>query len=202
MRIGDFSVRNSVLINILTVSLLVLGIFSILRMPREQYSEVPFYWVNILVLWPGVSAAEVEQQITIPIEKEMQGLDELDDITSISTEGSSAVGVRFDTGISQDRFDKLFNDVNTRLAKVKLPEGALSPTAASFSSNDFIPVIEVVLSGDVGYAALVRPNVLLTPCGAGPMWRGWSSSAFATAGSFCPPTVRPSRPGASPLMNW
>lgn len=156
MRIGDFSVRNSVLINILTVSLLVLGIFSILRMPREQYSEVPFYWVNILVLWPGVSAAEVEQQITIPIEKEMQGLDELDDITSISTEGSSAVGVRFDTGISQDRFDKLFNDVNTRLAKVKLPEGALSPTAASFSSNDFIPVIEVVLSGDVGYAELVR----------------------------------------------
>ena len=156
MRIGDFSVRNSVLINILTVSLLVLGAFSILRMPREQYSEVPFYWVNIIVLWPGVSAAEVEQQLTIPIEEEMQGLDDLDDITSISAEGTSGVGVRFDTGISQNRFDKLFNDVNTRLAKVKLPEGALNPTAASFSSNDFIPVIEVVLSGDVGYAELVR----------------------------------------------
>ena len=156
MKIGDFSVRNSVLINILTVSILILGAFSILRMPQEQYSEVPFYWVNILVPWPGVSAVEVEQQLTIPIEEEMQGLDELDEIASVSSEGTAGVSIRFNTGISQNRFDKLFNDVNTRFSKVKLPGGTLSPTVASFSSNDFIPVIEVVLSGDVGYAELVR----------------------------------------------
>ena len=161
MKIGQFSVGNPVLINILMVVLLALGGLSLYRMPREQYSEVPFYFVNILVPWPGVLAEEVEKQITIPIEEEMQGLDDLDEISSVSSEGLAAVSVRFDEGITQDRFDKRFGEVNTRFSKVDLPDGALASSVQSFSSNDFTPVIEVVLSGDVGYPELVRSAELL-----------------------------------------
>jgi len=161
MKVGDFSVRNPVLVNILMAALLVLGVLTLSRMPREQFSEVPFYFVNILVPWPGVSAEEVEKQLVIPIEEEMQGLGDLDEISSVSAEGLAAVSVRFDDGISQNRFDKLFQDVNTRFSKVALPDGTLNPSVSSFSSNDFTPVIEIVLSGMVGYDELVQAAELL-----------------------------------------
>ena len=155
MKIGKFSVGNPVLLNILMVALLALGGLSLSRLPREQFSEVPFYFVNILVPWPGVSAEDVEKQLVIPIEEEMQGLDDLDEISAIAGEGLAAVSVRFDDGISSDRFDKLFADVNTRFSRVQLPDGTLQASVESFSSNDFTPVIEIVLAGDVGYSELV-----------------------------------------------
>ena len=155
MKIGKFSVGNPVLVNIMMVALLALGGLSLSRMPREQFSEVPFYFVNILVPWPGVSAEEVEKQLVIPIEAEMQGLGDLDEISSIAAEGLAAVSVRFDDGIDSDRFDKLFADVNTRFSRVRLPDGTIQSSVESFSSNDFTPVIEIVLSGEVGYSELV-----------------------------------------------
>ena len=154
MKIAGLSVRNPVLVNILMAALLALGALSLTRMPQEQFSEVPFYYVNILVPWPGVGAEEVETRIVIPIEDEMQGLDDLDEISSTASEGLAAVSVRFDDGISSERFDKLFGDVNARFSRVSLPDDSLQPSVESFSSNDFTPVIEAVLSGDVGYREL------------------------------------------------
>ncbi|QEN08661.1 efflux RND transporter permease subunit [Oceanispirochaeta crateris] len=155
MNIGQFSVKNPVLINILMVTLLVLGGISLSRMPREQFAEVPFYWVTILVPYPGAAAEDVEKLITIPIENEMQGLDNLDQIQSVTSEGVSSVRVAFDSGISSDEFDKLFQDVRTRFSKVSLPEGTLDSLVDDFSSNDFLPVVEVVLSGDGDYASMI-----------------------------------------------
>ncbi len=161
MKIGDFSVRNPVFVNIFMFALLALGALTLIRMPREQYSEVPFYFANIAVPWPGVSAQEIEKRILIPIEEEMQGLEDVDKIISEADQGIGAVSVRFQDGISQARFDKLFQDVDTRFSRVELPEGTLTASLESFSSNDFIPVIEVVLFGDVGYDELVRSAELL-----------------------------------------
>ena len=67
MNFGKFSVNNSVLINILMIAVLVLGVLSLSRLPREQFSEVPFFWVNIAVPYPGVSAEDVEKTVTIRI---------------------------------------------------------------------------------------------------------------------------------------
>ncbi|MDA3958330.1 efflux RND transporter permease subunit [Oceanispirochaeta sp.] len=156
MNIGQFSVKNPVFVNILMVTLLVLGGLSLSRMPREQFAEVPFYWVTILVPYPGVAAEDVEKLITIPIENEMQGLDNLDQIQSLTTEGVTSVRVAFDSGISSDEFDKLFQDVRTRFSKVSLPEGTLDSLVDDFSSNDFLPVVEVVLSGRGSYTSMIN----------------------------------------------
>lgn len=156
MTLGTFSVRNGVLINILMVTLLILGLFSLRKLPKEQFAEVPFYWVNIAVPYPGVSAEDVEQLLTVPIENEMQGLDDVDEIQSESNQGLSVVSVRFESDISEERFDKLFQDVRTRFSRVSIPEGALQENISSFSSNDFAPVIEVVVSGERDYDGLVK----------------------------------------------
>ncbi|MBN2551598.1 MAG: efflux RND transporter permease subunit [Spirochaetales bacterium] len=169
MNFGKFSVNNSVLINILMVSLLVLGALSLSRLPREQFSEVPFFWVNIAVPYPGVSAEDVEKSVTVKIENEMEGLDKLDEIVSITQEGLSIVRVEFDSGISNDEFERLYQEVQTRFSKVDLPDGTLAPLVDDFSSSDFLPVVEVILAGNVEYetlnnnARLLRERLLDIP---------------------------------------
>lgn len=156
MNIGKFSVRNPVLINIAIVTILVLGAFSLQRLPREQFSEVPFFWVNVIVPYPGVSAEDIEQTVTVPVENELQGIDRLKQIQSITSEGLSVVRVEFDDGISNDEFDRLFQDARTRFSRVDLPDGTLPALIDDFSSSDFLPVIEVVVSGDAEYGTLAR----------------------------------------------
>ena len=161
MNFGKFSVNNSVLINILMIAVLVLGALSLSRLPREQFSEVPFFWVNIAVAYPGVSAEDVEKSVTIRIENEMDGLDKLDEIVSTTQEGLSIVRVEFDSGISNDEFDRLYQEVQTRFSKVDLPDGTLTPFIDDFSSSDFLPVVEVILSGNVEYRTLNETARLL-----------------------------------------
>jgi multidrug efflux pump subunit AcrB len=93
MSIGSFSVKNSVLVNILMAVIFVLGYFSLLRLPQEQFSEVPFFWVNIVVPYPGAGAEDIEKSVTVKIENEMKGLDKLKEINSVTSEGLSVVRV-------------------------------------------------------------------------------------------------------------
>ncbi|MFW6249836.1 MAG: efflux RND transporter permease subunit [Alkalispirochaetaceae bacterium] len=154
MNIGRFSVRNSVLINILMILILVLGFFSLQRLPREQFAEIPFFFANITVPYPGVAAEDIEETVTVPIENEMAGLESLDQIQSETNEGIARINVQFDQGISEDEFDTLFQEVQNRFNSVDLPEGTLPATIDEFSSTDFVPVIEVVLHGEVDYGTL------------------------------------------------
>ena len=161
MSLSKFSVSNQVFLNILMIALILFGLFSASRMPREQYDEVPFYFVNITVPYPGAGAEDVERQVTIPIENEMQSLDELNEISSLSSEGISFVQVQFDDGISAAKFDKLFSDARTAFSKASLPDGVLEETIDDFSSTDFLPVAEVVLYGNVDYGRLIESAELL-----------------------------------------
>lgn len=152
MNIGRFSVKNTVFLTILMVSLLILGGISLVRLPREQFAEVPFYWVNIIVPYPGVSAEDVEESVTVQVEKEMESLDSLKQISSVSSEGLSVIRVEFDDGISDDEFARLSRDAQTRFSRLEMPEGTLPALIDEFSSADFLPVIEAVLYGGAPYS--------------------------------------------------
>lgn len=154
MRIAELSVRNPVLVNILMFAVLALGAFSLTRLPREQFSEVPLFFVNVIVPYPGVSAEDVEESVTIPVEQEMQGIDGLESIRSSTTEGLSTVTLEFDDGLSDNEFDRAFQDVQNRFTNVDLPDGTLQALIDDFSSNDFLPVIEVILHGTRDFALL------------------------------------------------
>jgi multidrug efflux pump subunit AcrB len=154
MTIGRFSVTHTVLINILMVTILALGVFSLIRLPQEQFAEVPFFWVNVIVPYPGVSAEDMESSVTIPVENQFQGISRLKRISSTTSEGLSVVRVEFDDGISNDEFRTLYQEAQTRFSQVQLPDGILTPIVDDFSSADFLPVIEVVISGDQPYEVL------------------------------------------------
>lgn len=156
MTIGSFSVKNPVLLNIVMILALVAGAFSVSRLPREQFSEIPFYFVNIIVPYPGASAEDIEQSVTVKIENEMTGLENLDEISSVTSEGLARMTVAFDQGITDQEFDKLYQEVQNRFTNLELPDGTLQGTVDDFSTNDFLPVLEVVLYGNVDYGTLNR----------------------------------------------
>ncbi len=161
MNIPKFSIDNHVLLTIVLFTLLFLGGVSIARLPQEQFSEVPFYWVNVIVPYPGASSEDIERSVTLKVEQEMQGIDKLKGVQSVTSEGLSVVRVEFDDGITQDEFERLYQEVRSRFSRVVLPDGTLQASISDFSSNDFLPVIEVVLTGEVPYETLDQSARLL-----------------------------------------
>jgi multidrug efflux pump subunit AcrB len=154
MSLGRLSTRNPVLVNILMIVVLALGGFSVSQLPQEQFAEIPFFFVNIIVPYPGVSAEDIERSVTVPIENEMQGLGNLDSIQSQASDGVTVVTLEFSQGISEREFDNLFQEVQNRFGNIDLPDGVGQETIDDFSTNDFLPVIEVVLYGGGDYDAL------------------------------------------------
>ncbi len=130
------------------VAILFMGSLSLMRLPREMMSDVSFSWVFLAVAYPGVSAEEIEKNITIKIEEEVSDVDHIKKITSETREGMSFVSVQFKDDISADTFTRLYQDVRTEFDKVKLPDGALDPWIDDFSTSDFMAIITVVLKGE------------------------------------------------------
>lgn len=154
MNIGKFSVHNPVLMNILMAVILVLGIVAFLRLPRALESDISFSWVFISVAYPGVSAEEIEKNITIKIEEEIEDVDRIKEISSTTREGVSFVQVKFEDDISEDDFRRLYQDLRAEFDKVELPEDALEPWIDDFSTSDFMSIINVILTGDVDDAII------------------------------------------------
>src|SRR2546425_3453262 len=128
----EFALRNKILVLSLGVILVVWGVISFHTLPVEAYPDVANNWVQIITQWPGRAAEEVEQQVTIPIEVQMNGLPKLVALRSVSLFGLSSLMLIFD--------DDSTNDLNRqkvleKLSQVNLPAG-LQPTIGA----DYSPV--------------------------------------------------------------
>ncbi len=148
MSIAKLSVKNPVLVNIIMIAVIVLGAYSLYVLPREMMPDVSFPWIFVWTGAPGFSPEDTEKLITNEVEREVQDVEDIDIITSVSSENASFVWIKFVT-MSDDDLDKRMQDVRTEVEKVDLPEGAESPSITYFSIQDHIPMISVVLSGDI-----------------------------------------------------
>jgi cobalt-zinc-cadmium resistance protein CzcA len=140
----DFALRNKVLVLAIGILLLIWGIISFHRLPIEAYPDVADKYAWVITQWPGRAAEEVEQQITVPIETQMNGLGHLTHLRSVSLAGLS-----FITAIFDDDSDNLQNrqQVLEKLTLVNLPSG-LSPQIGP----DFSP------AGQIYFYTLVSTN--------------------------------------------
>jgi multidrug efflux pump len=147
--IFTFSARNPVFVNMVMIAIVVLGLQSFMTLPREIQSEINFNWIFIITVYPGASSEEIEKLITIPIEDEISDVEDIDILSSFSSENTSFISVKF-VDMRQSLFDKRFNDLRVELDKVKdLPEDAENPTIFQLNTSTFLPALNVVLSGDI-----------------------------------------------------
>src|SRR5512136_1450557 len=116
----DFALRERLLILGLCLLLLLWGAWSFHTLPVEAYPDVADTWVQVITQWPGHAAEEVEQQVTVPIEVQTNGVAHLTHLRSVSLFGLSVVTLIFD-----DQADNLVSrqQVLERLSQLNLPAG-------------------------------------------------------------------------------
>jgi len=83
----DFALRNRFLVLAVGILLLIWGAISFKSLPVEAYPDVANNYVQVITQWPGRAAEEVEQQVSIPIEAQMNGLPQLTALRSVSLFG-------------------------------------------------------------------------------------------------------------------
>jgi cobalt-zinc-cadmium resistance protein CzcA len=128
----DFALNNRFVVLGLALVLFAGGIVSFKRLPVEAYPDVANTWVQIITQWPGRAAEEVEQQITIPIEIQANGIPYLLHVRSASLAGLSVVNLIFDDNSDND-WDR--QKVLERLTQVTLP-----PNVSAQIGPDFSPI--------------------------------------------------------------
>jgi heavy metal efflux system protein len=128
----DFALNNRFVVLGLALVLFAGGIVSFKRLPVEAYPDVANTWVQVITQWPGRAAEEVEQQITIPIEIQMNGIPYLIHVRSASLAGLSVVNLIFDDNSDND-WDR--QKVLERLTQVTLP-----PNVSAQIGPDFSPI--------------------------------------------------------------
>ena len=106
------------------------GIIAFHNLPVEAYPDVANTWVQVITQWPGRAAEEVEQQITVPIEIQVNGLPQLLHVRSASLAGLSVVNLIFDDDSNND-WDR--QKVLERLSAVTLPANVTAQIGPDFS---------------------------------------------------------------------
>src|SRR6202043_1652537 len=119
----DFALNNRFVVIALAVLALGWGAISFHNLPVEAYPDIADNYVTVITQWPGRAAEEVEQQVTIPVETEMNGIPHLTALRSESIFGLSFVLMIFD---DQSQNDWNRQKVLERLSQVTLPTGVQS----------------------------------------------------------------------------
>jgi len=116
----DYALNNRFIVVVVAALLLAWGAIAFHNLPVEAYPDVANNYVQIITQWPGHAAEEIEQQVSIPIEIQMNGTPHLAHLRSVSLFGLSSVMLIFD-----DRSENDWNrqKVLERLSQVTLPAG-------------------------------------------------------------------------------
>src|SRR5579872_100226 len=126
----DFSLQNRLLMLALALLLFAWGAVSFHQLPVEAYPDVANNYVEIITQWPGISAEQIEQQVTIPLEIVMNGIPGVVNLRSFSIFGLSDLKLIFDDGT-----DNAWNRERAleRLSQVSLPSGVVPQMGTDWS---------------------------------------------------------------------
>src|SRR5580698_6996059 len=129
-RLVDFALGNRLLVLALALILFAGGIVSFKRLPIEAYPDVADNYVEVITQWPGISAEQIEQQVTIPLEVVMNGIPHVVHLRSFSLFGLSDIKLVFD-----DEEENAWNRerVLERLSQVTLPQGVVPQLGTDWS---------------------------------------------------------------------
>jgi len=128
----DYTLNNRFIVLSIAFLLFAWGVISFEKLPVEAYPDVANVWVQVITQWPGRAAEELEQQVTIPVEIQMNGIPRLQHVRSASLAGLSVVNLIFDDDSDND-WDR--QKVLERVAQVTLP-----PNVTAQIGSDFSPI--------------------------------------------------------------
>jgi heavy metal efflux system protein len=129
-RLVDFALQNRFLVLAGALLLFAWGIIAFHQLPVEAYPDVANNYVDVIAQWPGISAEQIEQQVTIPLETVMNGIPGVAHVRSWSIFGLSTVEMVF--GEDTTNFENR-ERVLERLSQVSLPPGVIPQMGTDWS---------------------------------------------------------------------
>ncbi len=129
-RIVDFALDQKLLVLAFTLLLIGAGAVAFHRLPVDAYPDVADNYVEIITQWPGISAEQVEQQVTVPLETALNGIPHTVHLRSFSLFGLSDIKMIFDDDSSNDWNRER---VLERLTQVTLPPGVTPQMGTDWS---------------------------------------------------------------------
>ena len=148
----SFAVDHPTSVLALMFIIIVLGLISYLRVPKEAAPEIQIPIIAVNTIYAGVAPEDIETLITRPLEDELNTIADVDELTSTSVEGYSNIIVEFVAGMDMTEALQLVRE-RVDIAKPELPNAAEEPMIIEFNFAEF-PIMQVNVSGEYSLVRL------------------------------------------------
>lgn len=147
--ISDFAIDHRITVFVLILVILAVGLESYIVLPREANPDITIPYVFVTTSYEGVAPSDIESLITIPLERKLKSLSDLEELRSTSAEGNSMISVEFTPDMDIDTaLQKVRDKVDE--AKADLPDDLEDdPFVQEINFSEF-PILTIVISGPAG----------------------------------------------------
>ena len=114
MNLSEISIKRPVLAVVCSIVIIIFGAIGFTFLGVREYPAIDPPVVNVRTSYIGANAEIIEQQITEPLEKAVNGVEGVKNITSSSAQGSSNITVEFELGVD---LEKAANDVREKVSQ-------------------------------------------------------------------------------------
>ena len=146
MNISELCIRRPVLATVLTIVIILFGIIGYFALGVREFPSVDNPIISVSCSYPGANAEVIENQITEPLEQNINGIPGIRSLTSISQQGSSRITVEFELNVD---LETAANDVRDKVSRAQrlLPKDCDPPTVSK-ADADASPILMVALQSD------------------------------------------------------
>ena len=139
------AIRRPVTMLMAVLALILTGIISYTQLPVQELPNVTFPFVAVTVSYPGTTPLDMENQVTIPLENAMSGINGISQMNGTSSQGLSRVSVQFAVGTD---VNIAANDISQAVSRIssQLPSGINTPTISKANPNSS-PIMNLTLTG-------------------------------------------------------
>ncbi|HNS17152.1 MAG TPA: efflux RND transporter permease subunit [Bacteroidales bacterium] len=154
MSIYKSAVNKPITTIMIFIAVVVLGLFSLRNIPIDLYPEMEPPFISVMTTYAGANAADIETNVTKPIEDAMNSVDNLKEVTSLSYDNLSLVSMEFEWGTN---LDEVMNDVRSVIDGTYnyLPEGCERPSVFKFSTS-MMPILFYAITAEESYPGLEK----------------------------------------------
>ena len=146
MNISELSIRRPVLSTVMTLIIILFGIIGYNTLGVREYPSVDNPIISVSCSYPGANADVIENQITEPLEQNINGIPGIRSLTSVSSQGSSRITVEFELSVD---LETAANDVRDKVSRAQrfLPRDCDPPTVSK-ADADATPILMVAIQSD------------------------------------------------------
>ncbi len=146
MNISELSIRRPVLATVLTLIIVIFGVIGYTYLGVREYPSVDNPIISVSCSYPGANADVIENQITEPLEQNINGIPGIRSLSSVSSVGSSRVTVEFELSVD---LETAANDVRDKVSRAQryLPRDCDPPTVSK-ADADAQPILMLAVQSD------------------------------------------------------